>query len=526
MRPLEASILLVLLLALIDLVRRRPRTRWTLVLPGVAVLLVLADLVLVGGRWQMVPAWFVSGTVLLAAGWTLTHGAPGSMRSRRHWVGKAAGVLLGGMALAVTAAALALFPVFELPAPTGPHAIGTRYFHLTDSSRPDTYTSTPGDSRQISLQAWYPVDPPARGEPIPFMSGEATAIMAEHWSIRPAFLTSHYRRVRTHAHLGVEPSLEGAPHPVVLFSPSIFMTHNAALFEELASHGYVVLCVGHPYWNAFTFDADGEILPLDSDNDHFEEMWREERSSVVNETKEAMTVATSVDEKQRLHRRLNELMPTEVSDLLLWSEDLAFVLEELASGRQGLGLFEGRLDLERVGVMGFSKGGASTGQFCVADERCRAGVNLGGFMFGDAVESPLRKPFLFIDHVEPWCEDCLPIHEHLYQRAESSAYAVQVHGARHMNFTDWSLAGGFMKLIGVVGPIDGRRFVELENRYVLAFFDRHLKGEASPFLDGPPDDYPEVVFKARHPKAANLPGRADSPARHRPPVHSAGPAPW
>ena len=44
-----------------------------------------------------------------------------------------------------------------------------------------------------------------------------------------------------------------------------------------------------------------------------------------------------------------------------------------------------------------------------------------------------------------------------------------------MNFSDWSLAGGFLKLVGLVGPIDGHRFVELQNRYVLAFFDRHLR---------------------------------------------------
>jgi hypothetical protein len=34
---------------------------------------------------------------------------------------------------------------------------------------------------------------------------------------------------------------------------------------------------------------------------------------------------------------------------------------------------------------------------------------------------------------------------------------------------------------------------------LLAFFDKHLKGLATPLLDGPSPDYPEVVFMSRHP---------------------------
>jgi hypothetical protein len=39
----------------------------------------------------------------------------------------------------------------------------------------------------------------------------------------------------------------------------------------------------------------------------------------------------------------------------------------------------------------------------------------------------------------------------------------------------------------------------IQNVYSLAFFDKHLKGLAVPLLDGPSPDYPEVVFRSRHP---------------------------
>lgn len=39
--------------------------------------------------------------------------------------------------------------------------------------------------------------------------------------------------------------------------------------------------------------------------------------------------------------------------------------------------------------------------------------------------------------------------------------------------------------------------LEILNRYVLAFFDTHLKGDASTLLDGPSTTYPEVEFHKR-----------------------------
>lgn len=49
------------------------------------------------------------------------------------------------------------------------------------------------------------------------------------------------------------------------------------------------------------------------------------------------------------------------------------------------------------------------------------------------------------------------------------------------------------------GPIDPSRMAEITTAYTLAFFGKHLKGEASPLLDGPSPEYPEVEFQSRNP---------------------------
>jgi hypothetical protein len=75
---------------------------------------------------------------------------------------------------------------------------------------------------------------------------------------------------------------------------------------------------------------------------------------------------------------------------------------------------------------------------------------------------------------------------------------VRIKEARHVNFTDWSLMGGLMKLDGSLGPINGERFLQIQNEYVLAFFNQHLKGESSDLLDRSIQHYQEVIFKSKN----------------------------
>jgi hypothetical protein len=182
--------------------------------------------------------------------------------------------------------------------------------------------------------------------------------------------------------------------------------------------------------------------------EYYKKMWEEENSETVEQTKEQLTRATTAEDKLAFQKKLNQNMPVEISDIRLWTEDISFIIDELERMNLASELFQGRLDLKRVGGMGFSKGGAAAGQACLTEKRCKAGINLGGFMFGDIGEKKLAVPFMVIESVENWCKDCVPINDLLF--------------------------------------------------HVLQFFNRHLKGLPAPLLDGPPTDYPEVRFKSRH----------------------------
>lgn len=153
-----------------------------------------------------------------------------------------------------------LVPVLaqDLPAPTGPAAVGTMVFEWSDSSRaevveflaPDTGTrrlapAPPRGGRTTVVQAWYPAASASGGSSTvaPYNPDIEAFVPAIGDTARIAL----YRSVRTHAGWNA-PLAPGGKLPVLLFSPGsgVFRADYTSLYEDLASHGYLVVAVSHP----------------------------------------------------------------------------------------------------------------------------------------------------------------------------------------------------------------------------------------------------------------------------------------
>jgi hypothetical protein len=69
----------------------------------------------------------------------------------------------------------------------------------------------------------------------------------------------------------------------------------------------------------------------------------------------------------------------------------------------------------------------------------------------------------------------------------------------HVDMNDVPLLSPLASRLGVSGPIGGQRAHNIVNAYSVAFFDRHLKGQPAALLDGPAEQFPEVLFETRRP---------------------------
>jgi hypothetical protein len=400
---------------------------------------------------------------------------------------------------------------FDYPRPTGKFQVGTAHLFLEDSARLDAFSDAPNDHRWISVKVWYPASPQPGAEPAAFGDDAFSRSMVETGFFDASFLAEVASKPSA-SFPNVPFAAQGAPWPILIYSSSGVMTANVFLSEELASHGYVVFAVGHPYWSEFYFDGDGKLFFLDKTNSHYTALWAEEDAAATIETKERITRSTDADEKLALFRKLNQIMPTEVADLTLWQGDIEFLIDQLVKLNQDNGLYRGQLDTDRIGIMGYSKGGALAGQFCATSDRVRAGVNLGGFMFGGVVENDLDKPFMTLTHVEPWCRECPPINLPFFVRSKSDAYLLDIDGGNHATFTDIPLLRTYVVPEGVVSPLDEKTSASIINSYLLAFFDTYVRGHPrAPILDQVPSRFDAVRFMKRMLQTGSGPARNTGP---------------
>lgn len=491
MRMLEALIIVItgqLTLAAAIMGPRRPR--WSQLLPALPGALVLAHLLLEGGRWQMMPAYaVVAGLCVFGiVRWARPAREPGLVGRA---VARTAAVF-GFLLVMSSAVADIQLPVFVLPTPTGPAAVGTTALVFTDQARREELSDDPSAMRTIPVQIWYPASVTHNARRASYL-GDPSRIGAEQLRKAglPSFTARHLRLVRTHSWENV-PVAAGQPaYPILLFSHGDGMPlgQNTALMEELASHGYVVVSIGHPYQSIVVY-PDGRLVTYRQAAGRMKEIAAMNKPARDARLPSPYTLTPA--ERAQLAVRAVSLQPGEDFLARMWSADIRFVLDELAVLEAApSGLFAGRLDMRRVGALGHSFGGAASGQACLDDPRIGAGLNMDGLQSGDMLRRPIGKPFLFMN------EDRLDgLSDPFYASSTGPAYEVIIKGAVHDSFTDMVLWSPFS--VGRAGgDLEAARGLRIVNAYVLAFFDRYLKGVAAPLLDASPAPYPEVTIRER-----------------------------
>ncbi len=369
------------------------------------------------------------------------------------------GVVITAAVLLFASSALAvLLPVFSLPQPGGPHPIGTVTQLWTVGN--EFGRAKPSSPRKLNVQFWYPTDT-KRGKYSAYRSEDAAGLKA------------YLRLARTHSIVNAPVSWAERQFPVVLFSPGWkgHLTQNTVQFEMLASHGFIVLAMEHP---------PAKDLPVFFDPSREENL----RGYAV--------------------------------EVKLRAQDVQFVLNRLEElNQQGPDArFTSRLDLSRIGMFGYSFGGALSAEACWLEPRIKAGINMDGLMFGEVTRNGVRQPFFFMsdDAGGPSQPDlnspdpqkrthalALEADLKLIDRslAQYGGYYLRIRGAAHSNYSDRPLYSPLKRLTHA-GSIDVKTCMQIINAYIRAFFEQHLNGKPQELLNGKNTDYPEAMLRC-HP---------------------------
>ncbi len=334
---------------------------------------------------------------------------------------KSIGIFLGNSILYICCLFPAvMFPQYTEPKVTGNHVVETKEFTWVDESRVETFTDT-GEHRAVTVKIWYPAD-------------------------------------------------EGK-YPLVLFSHGAFgvIDSNTSTFTELASNGYVVASIGHPYHSMFVKDTSGKITTADPK--FIQSVYADNGTS-------------DPEGEERVYHRSQEWME-------LRTADANFVLDQILSGAANAAEQPfSDIDTDKIGMFGHSMGGATAVNMGRQRDDIDAVIDLEGTMFGEYTgfengtetfcEEPYTVPILDVnsrmidDQIQKY--GAAYVNVYMGEHADDYHYAV-VEDAGHLNFTDLPLVSPILAHMIGAGDVDARTCIEHVNELVLNFFNYYLKGQ-------------------------------------------------
>ncbi|MCM0650205.1 dienelactone hydrolase family protein [Clostridium swellfunianum] len=466
---------------------------------GINLFLILIHGILEGFRYQMIFSYiFVVGFVIFTLIKTKYKPFDAKMPKGLKVIISSVSIIF----LIITLLLSYALPVFKLPKPTGSYDVGINYFHLVDENRKDPFLDKSTKKRELMIKVYYPAknDDSKAFDRYFHNSSELLKAFAAGYHM-PDFLFSHLKLVNTNSKEGLQISDKEQSYPVVLFShgAGTTMEVQTSQCEDLASQGYIVAAIDHTYVSWAILFPDRVVT-----------------------AQEATTNFNTAD-------------PAEIITQIM-ADDSKFVIDSLTKINEGKinSNFKGKLNVDKIGAIGHSVGGAVAYNLAINDKRIKAAVDLDGIVFvtpkdeaedmvpflmiandkyhiqGIQNREPLIKKFEGMTEEEQKIMVSMYGSEESYKEAytkasqniiglakvlKSSGNLFTVEGSDHMKFTDM----GFLidvrqlrELMGIGGNTAPERCLEITKSVTTAFLNNHLKGKEKDALESQVNRYPEL----------------------------------
>ncbi|MBN2253927.1 MAG: hypothetical protein JW701_09525 [Kosmotogaceae bacterium] len=262
------------------------------------------------------------------------------------------GLIVGVLSIMVLGILSYLFPTTRIPNPGGEYEVGLQVIELNDETRFDPFSDVEM-TRRLVIDIWYPADETEGKRRSPWFRNHRLFVnsLADNYDLPPV-LFQFLRSVKTNSFTNAVPSESAKNLPVVILSPGTpaIVPLYFSFAEYMASRGFVVIGVEHPYAAAVVEFSDGTQF-------HFD------RERVMD-----LPGVETFEEGVRL-------------SMQLIAEDLSFVIDWLARVNQSDHELAGIFDTSRMVTFGHSGGGGAVHFASINDPRIKALVSFDPALF-------------------------------------------------------------------------------------------------------------------------------------------------
>lgn len=357
-------------------------------------------------------------------------------------------------ALSATAACAQVFPT-----PGGPFKVQWENKELVDADRVDPFNSS--RPRRMLISHFTPLteEECPRTRRVPYMpeqiakiEDDILAYAFEDYGWPQGLLSG----LEVDVCCGESNRASTVEFPIVLFGTGLNTTRlwYTDFAMEIASLGYQVIVMDHPYETDVVLFPDGEIVY---------------GGGIPNDPNNLTALEFGLDVR---------------------TTDVSFILDTFG--------------VDKTVYFGHSFGGASAAAATKVEERISGGLNLDGGLWGPVVTTGVPRPFINFSgslnstNDESW--------KGFYKSQDENypdVWARELHLDKsfHGSFWDLSIIGDFTGLRenedlveNVLGELPGKRAVEVLRAYLDDYFKFTLLGAGEGLLAGESEEFPDVKF--------------------------------
>ncbi|KAM0421244.1 hypothetical protein ACHAPT_010966 [Fusarium lateritium] len=324
--------------------------------------------------------------------------------------------------------------------PSGPWGVSHQVVALTDESRWDPYA--PEDSqhkRRILTSLFLPTQKgqKCQTEKIDYLLPKTLEGVAKGLGLPKTIFEG------LELEFCKSSSKKRAHLPIVIFSPGFSGPRviYSAEAQSLASQGYVVITVDHPYDGAVVEFPDGTVVY-------------------------GASASEITDEKAEEGVRVCNPCPSPLdfdSHIQVRNQDISFLIDQIQDPSSLGGIFHG-FNTSKIFVYGHSLGGATSAMVAFNDSRVLGGLDLDGKLYGPVTEGRLEKPFFVVGADST--EYAREYFEGVMGTVDAAKMFLTINGSKHMSYSDMPLVFSLLDftapgLEASIGTIDGKRIASI-----------------------------------------------------------------
>lgn len=364
------------------------------------------------------------------------------------------------------------FPLPFMRKTTGSYPVGTTAYAITSPTCKDPINGS-GDYK-VYIQVWYPAekkDGSLANYAISKEDMEGIYELGNKDSLinKVDIIFLPLSKSKSNSFQNATPIRLSASMPLVIYNggANSVVGQNSMLMEDLASHGFIVVSIGHPYGSIINYGDGTTVMP---DTEIVSKLFADAGNELTRYLKLVELKAMNQNHKYVLEEKYYHKLNLWKTLTNAWESDSICVIDFLGNKtKSSKDMFYQKIDMDNIGVIGHSLGGYTAGNLCAHMSEVKTCVFFDTSPMSDYFYTLMAKPSLFI-----FAKTDNSIKPYIHRNPTSPITVITIKNANHFSFMEQGYFAPSINPLGNDTLISGNQVLDIVYKSTTDFLVRNM----------------------------------------------------